>query len=247
MKKYFLPFIYALPSVLIGTLVMYMQGISVTIYIRNFIFLIIGSILSIIYMLRKSNIKLKHICAIAVLSVLFLYSSFLSDGIDGVHRWIPIGPIYLNAAFIALPILLITISRLLLNGYAKFCYTLIFITAIALFLQPDASMLSAFSIALIPFFCTGNTDRPLRYVILFLHSCSTCEFWAQDANQRRHKFACEKSSIYGFFTLLLFLSSFAFSCGFSSFPGKYVHRHCPCSFPLHILPFQVPAPLRKYA
>lgn len=71
MKKYFLPFIYALPSVLIGTLVMYMQGISVTIYIRNFIFLIIGSILSIIYMLRKNNIKLKHICAIAVFNASF--------------------------------------------------------------------------------------------------------------------------------------------------------------------------------
>lgn len=166
MKKYYLPFLFALPSVLTGTLVMFIQGIPSTIYIQNLIFLTLGGILSMIYMIQKRNSRPKYICAIAVLSVLFLYSSFLSVGIDGVHRWVRIGTIHFNAAFISLPVLLIAVNKILLNGYAKVCYSLIFITAVALFLQPDASMLSAFFVSLIPLFCNRNDNKFFRYILL---------------------------------------------------------------------------------
>ena len=61
--------------------------------------------------------KPKSICAIAAFNVLFLCSSFCFDGIEGVHRWVYIGPLALNVAFILLPVLLINIYHLSQNGY----------------------------------------------------------------------------------------------------------------------------------
>lgn len=168
MRKYFVPFLCALPGILIGTLIMYTNGISLSIYIQNLICLVIGGILSTIYMSKEYNIIPKNISVMAVLNVLFLGSTFLFDGIDGVHRWFSIGRINLNVAFISLPILLIVINKFLQNGYMKKSYILILAVAIVLFLQPDASMISAFSAALIPAFYINQNKKGLKYILVTL-------------------------------------------------------------------------------
>lgn len=173
MKKYFVPFLTALPSVLTGTSIMYYWGIPSSIYIQNLIYLAACSALLVLYMLRECNMKPKSICAIAAFNVLFLCSSFCFDGIEGVRRWVYLGPLALNVAFILLPVLLINIYNLSQNGYLKACYILALTIAIILFFQPDASMVTAFSTALIPFFYINYNDKLSRYiwVILFVLSC----------------------------------------------------------------------------
>ncbi len=172
------PFFYALPGVAVGILVMYAHEISAAIYMQNFVFLIICSAIAMAYMAWTSNSRIGEIgtIAMAIASVLFLASSFLSDGVEGVHRWIQIGPVHFNAAFIALPIVLIAINRLLEDGYLKICAVLVLATALLLFLQPDASMISAFSVALLPVMCTKRRHKLWNFavvaILLFLSAVS---------------------------------------------------------------------------
>ena len=181
MKKCYLPILSALPSILVGTLVMYLHGISATIYLRNLLFFTIGYALSILYMSREYNLTIKGICAIVILSVLFLCSPFLSAGIEGVHRWIQIGPISLNTAFIFLPILLIAINKLFEVGQSKVGYIVILAIAFILFLQPDASMLSAFSVALLPIFYSNHNSMFFRYgILVILLILSIISWWNID-------------------------------------------------------------------
>lgn len=133
MKKYLIPFLSALPCVLIGTIIMYIYGVPVNIYAQNFLCLIICSVLSSIYLSKNLNINRKQIYLTAILNVLLLCSSFFFDGIEDVHRWVNIETLALNIAFISLPVLLMIIYNLSENGLSNFCYILILITAIILF------------------------------------------------------------------------------------------------------------------
>lgn len=162
------PFFYALPSVAVGMWVMYTHDISAAIYMQNFVFLMLCNVISTVYISWTYDLKIGEIgtIVIAIASVLFLAGSFLSDGIDDVHRWIQIGPMNLNIAFIALPILLITINRLLEKGRFKICIALILVSAILLFLQPDASMISAFSVALLPIIYTKCKNKLWNFVVV---------------------------------------------------------------------------------
>ena len=151
---------------------MYSYEIPINIYIQNLIYLTIFGVISSIYLSIRCHIKQKGLYLIIILSVLFLCSSFCFDGIDGVHRWVNIGPLAFNSAFISLPILLICFYKLSKNGNLNFCCIFILITAVILFLQPDASMLSAFSISLIPFYYTNNkTFWKYSWTILLVLSC----------------------------------------------------------------------------
>lgn len=166
-----------MPSVLAGTLVMYHQGISATIYLQNLIFLALGSILSILYMPSKYKLKIKGIFTAAVLCALLLCSPFLFTGIEGVHRWVQIGPVSLNIAYIVLPILLIEINKLAKIGRQKIGYILILAIAAILFLQPDASMISAFSVALLPILYSTYSSKFFRGVVLTTLLCLSMVSW----------------------------------------------------------------------
>lgn len=84
-------------------------------------------------------------------------------------------------AFISLPVLLIAVYEMKKNRHSNICHILILIVAVVLFLQPDASMLSAFSIALIPFYYGNNKNKFLKYswTILLILSCIS---WANPAD-----------------------------------------------------------------
>lgn len=59
MRKYLTPFFSALPSVLIGTLIMSQYGVLINVYAQNIICLVICSLLSILY-LSKNSISNKN-------------------------------------------------------------------------------------------------------------------------------------------------------------------------------------------
>lgn len=167
MKKYFIyskPFIYALPSVLIGIVVMYLQGISATIYMQNLVFLILGSIIACIYI--KQRFTVKNTYETIIVCILILCSTFISAGIENIHRWISIGPLRLNVAFIFLPILLISINKLIEIDKQNISYICMIAVVIILLLQPDASMTTAFSGALIPIICSNYKSKVNAGIVL---------------------------------------------------------------------------------
>lgn len=156
----FIPIIITAPAIVIGTIAMYYNRISNFIIIQNIIGLVIMGLIS--YCLLSWNINIcrnKNIKDIfKLIPLILLLLTFIGEGMMGVHRWIAIGPIRLNIAMIVMPIIILSLWKLLKNNsWWKVAIITIFIS-IVLFIQPDASQLSGFAIPMI-FMLYKNGDK----------------------------------------------------------------------------------------
>lgn len=70
-------------------------------------------------------------------AIFLLLTALFGMEVDGVRRWLPIGPLSLNPAFIFLPAMIIAAARF---DQSKTVTMAIFIAAAAIALQPDRSM-----------------------------------------------------------------------------------------------------------
>lgn len=145
---YFIALIAALPAVIIGAFAMNAHDIQGSILISNFIFLLIGWLISCYVIAKQPKTrKSKNFGIISIILIVALYSlTFIDPGVDGVHRWLSIGPINLYIASIFAPILIIELWTLLKNNNDLWVSVITILIAILLILQPDASQLTAFSI-----------------------------------------------------------------------------------------------------
>ena len=84
-------------------------------------------------------------------ALLLLSATLVYPGVEGVRRWVSLGPLQLHAAFVALPALLIVLCAIVRResvGRATWLFPCIAgIAAGVLVLQPDASQASAFAVA----------------------------------------------------------------------------------------------------
>lgn len=144
-----LPLVITMPAMIIGVLAMIDNQVSPSIYAQNILIAIVGGIISFLVLFRdKRTAKKKtNIIVITCIFILFLLT-FLDNGLHGVHRWIAIGPLRFNIALVLVPLLLIQLSSLMKSKpfWHTFGFALIF-TVLLLF-QPDASQLTAFTIAI---------------------------------------------------------------------------------------------------
>lgn len=112
--KNYVPLIIALPSVVLGASAMYLNRISIGIWSQNIIALIISGLISFQFLKAKPKISKKNSYAYIIpIIIVLLILTFLHSGLNGVHRWVSIGPINLNVASITLPILIIELWRIL--------------------------------------------------------------------------------------------------------------------------------------
>ena len=56
------------------------------------------------------------LAAVMALCVAVLCCTFAGPGMEGVHRWIRLGPVSLNAAFLCVPVMLAIVERSVLKG-----------------------------------------------------------------------------------------------------------------------------------
>lgn len=92
-------------------------------------------------------------------------STFLSDGLDGIHRWVLLGPVRLHIASIVLPLLLIQLAA---SARRKTAFATALLTAALLILQPDGSEASAFICAALSIIITYSGGRkPLLFLGAF--------------------------------------------------------------------------------
>lgn len=170
-KRSMIPFLCAVPAVGIGSLVMHLQGVAPLIYGQNIAALVLGGIVSILCLSVPRRLNPRDSRYLLFLSLCGLCCSFAFSGIGGVHRWIEIGPLSLNAAFIFLPIALIAMDGLLTEGKQSPLLGAFVVIAGILFLQPDASMVTAFTMAVTPMvFLRGQFRKPwaVGFVLLLL-------------------------------------------------------------------------------
>lgn len=80
-----------------------------------------------------------------MLGTVALVATLFDAGVEGVHRWLDIGPLHINAAALFLPALLVALAAIRIQSRAGLVVTVI--TAVVLLAQPDASQLTSFAAA----------------------------------------------------------------------------------------------------
>lgn len=151
-----------LPAIIIGSLAMYINGVSINIWGQNIFGLVIGMLLS--YLISRKPKIIGNIFTIPI-SIILLLFTFIDSGLEGVHRWISIGPVRFYIASIVLPILIMGLWRILKT--TNWWIPAIISTGVSLLLalQPDASQTTAFIISMAIILFSKANNNYFRYSV----------------------------------------------------------------------------------
>jgi len=140
------PFISA-PAVLLGALVMAVDGISARIWGLNIAVWLSMAVLYAVYMRWREWLELqkRFVQIVIFVTLACLFSTICFPSTQGVHRWLCLGPIRLHAAAIFLPVVLLVLARLLGKGLKIIACMLTLSVAALLVYQPDAAQGTAFA------------------------------------------------------------------------------------------------------
>ena len=78
--------------------------------------LLVGGLGTTLYLSAPGRLRDGGVCVAAALCVAVLCCTFAGPGMEGVHRWIRLGPVSLNAAFLCVPVMLAIVERSVLKG-----------------------------------------------------------------------------------------------------------------------------------
>lgn len=174
----FIPLIFTIPAITIGAVAMYHNKIPFFIWAQNIAFLVLAGFISFFGVSNKSNMRKSSFCHISILiSLLFIISTFLSPGMDGVHRWLSIGIIKFNVSMIVLPILIIELWKLSQLKGLNLTIVTTFVISILLSIQPDASQLTGFAIPMIVMLYGKTNKKVLRSLIVGILSILIILSW----------------------------------------------------------------------
>jgi cell division protein FtsW (lipid II flippase) len=131
------------------------NGVSPTIWVQQLVAgLLLATVCAVAYWRRRPTTERYEtrwiIAAAAVLVILAL--TLLHPGVDGVRRWISLGPLQLHAGFVALPVIIIlagTTARSESSSTHWIACACIVTAAAVLAFQPDASQAIAFAVAVV--------------------------------------------------------------------------------------------------
>ena len=144
-----LPYLLAsVPALALGVLVMRASDVPVAVWGQNVAAWAVGALLCLgVWRARTSSSPALWAEIAALLTVGALAATLLAPGMDGVHRWVRLGPIGLHMAALLLPLVLLALERLARTRGWWIASLLAVGVALALLLQPDAAQATAFAIA----------------------------------------------------------------------------------------------------
>ena len=143
----YIPFITMLPAMIVGAVAMNLNNIPTSIYIQNILCFVILGVVYFFMQKSKHKIHKTEPLVFIIISIVVLVFTFISSGIEGVHRWVSVGPIQLYVSVIVVPIIIINLWSLLQEGKTMIAIISIMCVSVILTLQPDASMMTAFSVS----------------------------------------------------------------------------------------------------
>lgn len=162
----FIPVIITAPAIILGIVAMYFNSISSSIWIQNIIFYIVIAMISYCVVCSKAKVVSSNLnSTYIVVSLVLLILTFISPSMEGVHRWVSLGIINLNISMIILPIMIVELWKLSqVKGLGVTLFLTIVISSI-LFIQPDASQLTAFSIPMMIILCNRSDKKVFQLAI----------------------------------------------------------------------------------
>ena len=136
------------PSLALGLFIMQASDVPATIWGQNIAAWTAGTFLCLgIRRTRISALRFPYIDIFMVLTVAALAATLLAPGLQGVHRWVKLGPIRLHAAAILLPLLIFALEAIRRTRGWWISSVLAGGVTVILFLQPDAAQATAFGLA----------------------------------------------------------------------------------------------------
>lgn len=126
-------------AVAAGAAILAMSGSPTSTWVRNPAAWIVGALLAV----AASRLKQPwHFAGLIAASFAALAGTFAAAPVEGVHRWLDLGPLHMNAAALVLPAMIASLARLE-QTWAKL--SIVAAAGAILVLQPDASQASAFA------------------------------------------------------------------------------------------------------
>ncbi|HEY0016141.1 MAG TPA: hypothetical protein VGC13_07465 [Longimicrobium sp.] len=159
-----LPYLLApVPALVVGVLIMRMSDVPAVVWGQNLAAWAVGALLCLGFARpRASTSRGTGLAVVAVLTVAALAATLLAPGVDGVHRWLPLGPVRLHTAAVLLPLLLVALQGLSrARGWWLSALVALGVAAVLL-LQPDAAQATAFAAAALVLLLPGAGRDPLR-------------------------------------------------------------------------------------
>jgi hypothetical protein len=174
----FIPAVIAIPSIVIGVVAMYYNKVPAFIWTQNIAYLVIAGIISYVIVLSKFNNRgNKFYYCFMLVSILFIVLTFIGSGMEGVHRWVSIGIMKINASMIVLPIIIISSWKLLQIKPLWFTLVTTIAISIVLAIQPDASQLTGFTIPMMVMLVSNTDRKSLRIIIIGILSTLIILSW----------------------------------------------------------------------
>ncbi|HEX5872847.1 MAG TPA: hypothetical protein VFY65_20590, partial [Longimicrobium sp.] len=134
------------PALMVGVLTMRRSDVPVMLWGQNLAAWLVGTLLCIgLWRSRGSARRSRWLDVAAVLTLAALAATLLVPGVDGVHRWLPLGPVRLHAAAVLLPLLLVALRGLAQARGWWISAGVAAGVAVILLLQPDAAQATAFA------------------------------------------------------------------------------------------------------
>jgi cell division protein FtsW (lipid II flippase) len=136
------------PALAAGVLTMRMHDVPASVWGQNLAAWIVGTLLCAgIWRPRTRPAPSRWAEVVAGLTLAALAATLLAPGLEGVHRWVALGPLRLHAASILLPSLLVALNALS-RARGGWIATLVALgVLLCLFVQPDAAQATAFAAA----------------------------------------------------------------------------------------------------
>lgn len=165
-----LPYLLApVPALVVGVLTMRMSDVPAVLWGQNLAAWAVGTLLCLgLWRTRSSPGQGRWFDFAAVLTLAALAATLLAPGVDGVHRWVPLGPVRLHAAAVLLPLLLVAMHGL---AQARGWWISTAVAAgvmLLLLLQPDAAQAIAFAAGCLVLLLPPAGRDPLRLAAMLV-------------------------------------------------------------------------------
>lgn len=143
-----LPFL----AILVGGWVAAAHGVAPKVFAINAVAATLGLMLAAWWSHRSSRVQVRPSWAAGAVALLLLAATLLFPGLEGVKRWLVVGPLRLNASTAVTPWLLLSVGVFLARARPVLALSVATVTQALHFAQPDAGQAIAFSAGTIALF-----------------------------------------------------------------------------------------------
>ncbi|WP_426730496.1 hypothetical protein [Myxococcus faecalis] len=135
-----------LPAILLGAVIARRIDVPFSPLAINGVAALLGAAVALIVVRRPSTALLRAAVPVAVIATLLTAATLLFPGLDGIRRWLALGPIRLHASSVLVPWVLLGISAAL-RGHFPIAAALAVVLSAIHAAQPDAGQATAFALA----------------------------------------------------------------------------------------------------